>query len=189
MENKKQQRQMRYTDKELQLIKSTFAENDELLKIIRKVMLQIPLDSVDLSRLELVKKPEVLAVLRKTFLPTIDPDAPLNQVIDLWMTIQIADKTPDEALPHFKARKKLIEYLDQQLRFLEEDRDITIKFSELINLDRLKKETPDVYSNIVARNTIISHTEMQLGMLKILGGLKDETLEETQERLRKDSTK
>ena len=113
MENKKQT--MRYTNEELRLIKNTFSENDDLLKRIRKVMLQMPLDAVDLSALELIKKKEVLAVLRKTFLPTLDADAPINQQLDLWMTVQIIDKTPDEASPHIQARKKLIDYLDQQL--------------------------------------------------------------------------
>lgn len=185
MEKNKQQ-QMRYTDKELQLIKSAFAENDDLLKTIRKVFLQMPLNAVDLSRLELIKKPEILAILRKVFLPTLDPDAPINQQIDLWMTVQIVDKTPDEAYPHLKAREIVIEYLDEQLKELEGlNKEDIIKFPELVNL---KKSAKDTYINIVIRNTIISHTEMQLMELKILAQ-PEETPEETQERLAKDSSK
>jgi len=184
----KQQRQMRYTNNELQIIKNTFAENDDLLKRIRKVMLQMPLNTLDLSILELGKKKEVLDILRKTFLPTLDPDAPLNQVVDLWMTIQITDKEPFIALPHLEARKKLIEYLEQQLRVLEDNGKEKIKFSELVIFN---KETSDrdIYVNMIVRNTIVNHIEMQLAMLKILAGMKSETLEETQERLKKDSSK
>ena len=186
-EQKKPQRQMRYVDSELQIIKNTFAENDDLLKAIRKVMLQMPLNALDLSRLELIKKEGILQVLRKTFLPTLDPEAPLNQVIDLWMTIQIMDKDPINALPHLRAREKLIKYIDQQLKVLEGSDRQKIKFNKMTDI---KGKSPEnIYSDLITRNTMINHTEQQLNMLKVLAGLKDETLEQTQERLKKDSSK
>lgn len=190
-QEQKREQTMRYSNQELQIIKNTFAENDDLLKTIRKVMLQMPLNAVDLSRLELIKKKEVLAILRKTFLPTLDADAPINQQLDLWMTVQIVDKTSDEAYPHLKAREMVIDYIDQQLYMLEEGCKVPygkekIKFSKLVNLERVDTK---VYIDMITRNTIVNHIEMQLMMLKILGGLKDETLEETQERLKKDSAK
>ena len=40
-----------------------------------------------------------------------------------------------------------------------------------------------------ARNTLITHIEQQLMMLKILAGVSDETVEETKERLMKESSK
>ena len=54
--------QMRITDAELSLIKMTFAENELLLK-----------------------------TLRKFFLPELDPTVPLGQNIDLWMTVKVDD--------------------------------------------------------------------------------------------------
>ncbi len=185
MEGKTEQT-MRFTDEELRIIKNTFAENDDALKRIRKVMLQIPLNTLDLSVLELVKKESVLKILRKSFLPTLDPDAPINQVVDLWMTVQIAEKTPDEAYPHLKAREKVICYIKQQQEVLEGSRKEKIKFNELVDIDKIPF---DAYVDLVARNTIISHVEMQLTTLKILAGLKDETVEEMKERLQKDSNK
>lgn len=83
---------MRITDAELSLIKSVFAENDVLLKLLRKV-----------------------------FLPELDPQAPLGQQIDLYMTIKIDDMSPEQALINLKARNSLIGHVElclQQLKVL-----------------------------------------------------------------------
>jgi hypothetical protein len=104
--------EMRITDEELALIKSTFAGNEKLLKLLRKI-----------------------------FLPEITADAPIGQNIDLWMTLKV------DELPHEQA-----------------------------------------IVNIKARNTVIQHLEMCLGQLNILAGIKDETVDQTKTRLKKDST-
>lgn len=104
---------MRITDKDIYLIKSAFAENDELLKTLRKI-----------------------------FLPELDPTAPLGQQIDLWMTVKIDDMLPEQAI-----------------------------------------------INLKARNMLIQHLEMCLMQLKTLAGKKDETIEQTKERLKRDSAK
>lgn len=105
--------QMRITDLELQLIKSTFAGNEELLMLLRKI-----------------------------FLPELDPAIPLGQNIDLWMTLKIEDLDPEQAL-----------------------------------------------INLKARNTVIQHIEQQLLSLKLLAGMKEESVEETKKRLQQDSSK
>jgi len=105
--------QMRITDLELQLIKSTFAGNEELLMLLRKI-----------------------------FLPELDPAIPLGQNIDLWMTVKIDDLDPEQAI-----------------------------------------------INLKARNTVIQHIEQQLLSLKLLAGMKEESVEETKKRLQQDSSK
>lgn len=178
---------MRYNDIEMSLIKSTFKDNDSLLKSIRKAMLQLPLNAIDLSNLKLLNK-DLLAILRKTFLPTIDPEAPLTQVIDLWMTVSIADKLPKEAYPHLIARQRLIEYIEQQLGYLENGNKFEkeIRFSDFINLD--SGDYDSIYANLTARNTMIQHTEQQLSVLQILAE-QNETDEEIKEKQNKNSSK
>ena len=104
---------MRITDTDLSIIKNTFAGNDELLKVMRKI-----------------------------FLPELTADAPIGQSIDLWMTLKIDDMPPEQAI-----------------------------------------------INLKARNTVIQHLEMCLNQLKVLAGMKEETVEATKERLLKDSSK
>lgn len=47
----------------------------------------------------------------------------------------------------------------------------------------------DALINIKARNTVIQHVEMCLNQLKVLAGMKEESVEETKKRLKKDSNK
>lgn len=96
-------RNMRFTENELAFIKSTFKGNELLLKLLRKV-----------------------------FLPEFDPSAPLGQVIDLWMTVDLKDKSPEDAIIEIKARNAMIMHIESMLFQLTnlsnlEDKDENIK--------------------------------------------------------------
>lgn len=83
-------KQMRYSDEEISLIQHTFKGNEKLLRLMRKV-----------------------------FLPELEADAPLGQMIDLWMTAKVDDMTPEQAMINIKARNSLILHVDQQLLSLK----------------------------------------------------------------------
>ena len=179
---------MRFSDDEVSLIKSTFKDNQELSIAIRKVFLQKPLTAPELGMIMNLKdKKELLKVIRKTFLPTIDADAPFNQVVDLWMTLELKDKTPEIALPHIWARAMLIEYLEQQLKVLEGEREEKVKFEDFVNI----KETDIslMYARLITRNTIIQHTEMQLQQFEVLANLEDKTEDQIKAENLKNSSK
>lgn len=82
--------QMRFTDQDLSLIRNTFKDNEPLLKLLRKV-----------------------------FLPEIDPNAPIGQMIDLWMTVDVETVDPERAVVNLKARNSLITHIEQQLMQLK----------------------------------------------------------------------
>ena len=93
--------QMRITPVELEVLRNTFRGNEELLR-----------------------------VLRKLFLPEVDPYAPLGQNFDLWMTVKIEDLTPEQALINIKARNTLINHLDMvlmQIKTLAESKDESVE--------------------------------------------------------------
>ncbi len=81
--------QMRITPEEQDMIKRAFGNNEPLIRLLRKI-----------------------------FLPELDPKAPIGQMIDLWMTIDVKDMSPEDALVNIKARNTLITHLDQQLMTL-----------------------------------------------------------------------
>jgi len=186
MEEKNKKQVMRFSETELATIRSVFGNNDELLKALRKLFLQIPLDVMDLSIVELMKKPDVLKIVRKLFLPEIDPEAPINQIIDLWMTIDARGKSPEELVPHFEARERVIKYLDQQLKVLEGNGKEKIRFSKLGYSHR--KSAYNNYVDFEVRNTILVHVETQLNQLDILS-LPEETREEMEKRTKMNSAK
>jgi hypothetical protein len=80
--------QMRITPDEIELIKRTFSGNEALLILMRKI-----------------------------FLPEIDPKAPIGQVIDLWLTLENTNKglSLDEQIVNLKARNLMITHTDQCL--------------------------------------------------------------------------
>jgi len=82
--------QMRITPEERELIARTFGGNERLTRLMRKI-----------------------------FLPEIDPNAPVGQIIDLWLVEDVEGKTPEEAVINFKARKLLITSIEAGLMQLE----------------------------------------------------------------------
>lgn len=186
---------LRYTDVELSILKATFAENEPLLKAVRKVFLQLPLGEQDENELNVFKGNEELnRIMRKTFLPELDGDTPLGQQIDLWMILNIIEKTPEEAEPHMAAREWVINYIEQGLDALQGEIDINNRWiletfiPKLVN-NESEPNAKVLYSKLIARNTIVQHVEMVLNQINFLAGLKTETTEETKKRLMKDSNK
>lgn len=76
-------KQMRITPEEMALIKSTFLHNEKLLKLMRKM-----------------------------FLPEIDPEAPLGQMIDLYRTIPTKERNPVDVTVDLMARNMVIDHVD-----------------------------------------------------------------------------
>lgn len=91
--------QMRITEDEIKVIKGLFKDNEPALKVMRKI-----------------------------FLPEIDPKAPLGGMIDLWMTVETKNLSMEEALVNLKARNMLITHTEQmliQLSMLANQEDLT----------------------------------------------------------------
>lgn len=183
----KKEQTMRFDDKELGLIKETFKDNLPILKAIRKVFLQIPLTEREDVELRKSMRGDVMKIMRKSFLPEVDGNAPINQVIDLWMTIKIDDKTPEEAEPFITARGMVIEYINQQLEALGGNGKEEIKFSSFLEMTGVSPKYQ--YINLITRNTVVFHVESQINDINILANEKDETKEEAKKRQKKDSSK
>lgn len=81
--------QMRITPDEIKLIQATFRNNEPMIRLLRKI-----------------------------FLPELDPTAPIGQMIDLWMTVETKDQGIEQQLINLKARNTLITHVDQQLMTL-----------------------------------------------------------------------
>ena len=82
--------QMRITPTEMTILQNAFKGNEELVRLMRKL-----------------------------FLPELDPYVPIGQNIDLWMTVKVDDMTPEQAVINLKARNSLISHLDQVLNSIK----------------------------------------------------------------------
>lgn len=182
------EQKMRFTDSELQTIKAVFADREDLLKLLRKVFQFVTLTDEEQALVKSAFQPETIKVLRKSFLPEIDVDAPINQVVDLWMTVDIKDKDTAQALITLRAREELIALLEDGIDRLKDPKGVfksVAKFKLSKTDDNIDKDV----ANLIARNTLITHIEQQLYQIKLLAGTKEETVEETKTRLLKNSSK
>ena len=181
-----------FSNAELDLLKSTFAENDELLYTIRKVLLQFELSENDIREIKRQVTPELMRLLRKKILPDIGDEFPLTQLPDLRSTLQhdLTTRVPEEMAPFFEAKQLEIDYLEQQLTRLA---DIDAPLVEQIRLDdlrNLKGKLPHkAFVDTTARNFILGYVDPMLIQIKSLAGLKEETLEQQKERLTRNSSK
>jgi hypothetical protein len=179
----------KYTNEELILLKNTFANNPDLMKSIRKALLQLPLTAIDLANLSLLKE-DIFKVMRKALCPTITGDEPLLMVSDHFTSISLRDMQPAVAVLHLKAINIWKEYMEQELTRLEGSEPK--RAIRLWGLDKIEEDDEDLdyYVKVFARNNIINGVESGLYQLLILGSQKDnETAEETSKRLLADSSK
>lgn len=186
------EQKMRFTDSELSLMKALFADNEELLFIIRKVLLQCELTELEEITLRKSITEPAHDILRKVFLPTLDPDAPIFQLTDMTLGLgaDIKDKTPEEAMPYIQAKDIEIKFLKQQLLALADiSLDQPIKLADMIDLKVTKTNADKVFVNILARNFLLSFIDTHIQQIKFLAGLREETVEQTKARLMKDSNK
>lgn len=187
----------RFTNEELQIIKQIFAdsEDDKMLKILRKIFLQLPMDATEAAITEMTfkGKPEsmAMAAIRKMFLPDLDGNAPILQCGNAWsfFSPRIEDLDLDRAELQIKSRRNVIEYLRQQLDFLETGKDQHIILTDFIDFNRKSDDPDSTYVGLITHNFIINYVEQRLNEIKILAGRKDETPEETIERLKRNSNK
>lgn len=103
--------QMRITPLEISILKSTFKGNEELVRLMRKF-----------------------------FLPELDPYVPIGQNIDLWMTVKVDDMEMEQAIINLKARNQLISHVDNclnQIKLLSESPDESPEET----IERIKKNS------------------------------------------------
>ena len=188
---------MRFSKKELEVIKGAFENNDDLLYSLRKHLLQCDIPEDEWVNLKKTVNPELLAVLRKDFLPTINDDVPLQQIADPLLLEKIMSLPPEEAAPHIEAALIAKEYTKQQIDELETGDKGKIILKELTpkrenNIVWEDKMPNDYcrYVNLMARNIIISNTESRLYFLRILANQNNPAIqEEFKKKLEQNSNK
>lgn len=156
---------------------------------LRKVFFQSPLTKAELEVLKPIRENDVvLELVRKTYLPEIELDVPIGQVIDLWLTVDSKDKTPMESTLALKVRARLMELLEAGLARLETDKtepsEKIVDFKPDFGMD-----DEELYVEWTARNGVITHSEFQLMQLHTLAEKKDETPEELRKRMAKNSSR
>src|SRR3990167_6029770 len=188
-EQKKQPQLMRFSDEELKLLNDTFSTRTDLLILLRKFLLQGELNEVEKESIKLFASSNLLPIIQKTYLPVLDLDAPLSQLIDFWLLVDTKGRDLEDLKIELSARQGLIDYMGQRFKCLinnEEDRR-DIKLKDLVYSS--DKKIQQAYTDLAARNMIIKNVEDNTIQLWILAGQRKESLKEIQARLFRDSSK
>lgn len=178
----------RLTDSDLELIKSTFAGNDELLLSIRNIMFGLKTSTVEDKQIsELFSIKPLQDIFRKVMLPTLDPNIGLGFSKDLWLSSAdgLKEVTPERMFPIYEAMITYEEMMEQALSVLEDP----TKEKVSLDIDRTL-DAVGMYKQMLTRSQFVSTVEgTLLNVIKAWAGQKDESLEETKARLKQDSSK
>ena len=188
-QNKNKIQLMRFSDEELKLLNDTFSTRQDLLILLRKFFLQGNLDEVEKESVKLFGTFNLLPIIKKTYLPELDLDTPLGQLLDFWLLVDTKGRNLDDLQVELYARHALITYINQRFKCLingqEDNRDI--KLSSLVYSK--DKKIQKAYVDLAARNMIIKTVEDNTIQLWVLSGQKRESMKEIQKRLFRDSSK
>ena len=181
---------MRYSEKELSLIKNTFTDVAFIISI-RNFLLQGEQTESELRMIKSVfGTPETFNILKKAVNPDLDKSANPFQSVDLFSSMDVQPVPVEHAVNLIAGKAVAKKYLDERFDVLN-GKTVTggIVFDDLVKpLGKLKKA--ETFANFVARNFLLSHIDSQLfGSLMVIAGTKEETVEEQAARLMQDSSK
>ena len=179
--NSQERQSARISDREKELLRGIFQDNEDLLLAVRNLFFGFDLNEVEKEVIKnSFKTEESRKLMRKLLLPELQRDIPVGQSVDLWMTIDIQGKEAEQIRQITAARASLIQSMDAALRLLE---DVNAKPVDL----EVNEDTTDW--QLIARNTFIQHVELQLQVIRTLANQEELTPEEAAEMLHKNSNK
>lgn len=177
---------MQLIEEEVELIKGTFKDNEELLKIMRALFfgLSVSREEKDLIRSTFANK-DLLKLMRKKFSPQIDRNAPMGQISDNWLGAEslIFGAMPSTIKQALEYKRFGIDLVQKALSLLENPDAYTI------SLFYDPKEDDELGTKLLGRNQYMRMMESQLLMLKVISDQKTETTQERMNRLAQDSAK
>jgi len=190
-----QNQQFIYNSEELSLIKNTFAENEPLLYIVRKVFLQFPLSKDELVHLKSAINDDVVTILKKRILPDLSDDFPLGQIPSMMTTLtdHLRSKDVGEMEAQFDSKVQQEEYLNQQFTALEAilaEKAVPKPTVVLADLGKIAGKSPEqAYIDMTSYLFLLGYIDPSFIMIKAIAGEKDETIEQQKERMTRNSSK
>lgn len=177
-----------YSDKDIELIKSVFAENDFLLIAVRKLFFGGELTSDEKKAItDTFRNKEVIEVFRRKVYSSENFDTPIGQVSDIWLGAeeQVFGATRDTIYQTVHSKAAVKSMFETAFKLLENIDGEKVS----ISYDPMSTAYDELAVGLIARNLYIKAIETALFSLKTIAGMKDEKLEDTLKRLKQDSSK
>lgn len=169
----------RFTKDEMDIIKNVFKDENNLFAV-RDVLFGFSVENFSFTE-------STLVVLRKVFLPELNPDAPLGQQADMYFSLNIKEiPMPEIAELHIAARDIATEYLNAKLSVLGGNKVNTFS---LLDLKGGKIEGHSRFTQMLAYMFLNSYIEGNVMQLKVLANQKELTEKEKAEQAKLNSAK
>lgn len=182
-----EQKPLMYSEKDIEVIKATFADNEALLVLLRKLFFgkDISEDEKKLIK-STFSNPEVVEVLRRKVYPVQNFDGGLLQFNDFWLDAesQVFGASRDTIYQAIESKKLIKAMLEKAFNLLinPDGEKVVIDYDPIIEADPLGVK-------MIARNLYIRSIQTALITVHLIAGRKDETPEQATKRLLSDSAK
>lgn len=185
MAEKKQE--LMYSNRDIELIKSVFSENDQLIIIIRKLFFGAELSEDDKKLVKATfSNQELVNVVRRKVYGVNNLETPVGQLSDFWLGVetQIFGASRDTIYQAIKSKEMVLGMFVKALSLLTnpDGEKVDISVNPVIEADPLGVK-------LIARNLYLKSMETALFALKTIAGMKSETVEQAVKRLQQDSSK
>ena len=179
--------QLMFNDKEIALIKSTFAENDVLLVAVRKLFFGQDITSDEKKMIKSAfSSDEVVNALRRKVYGLNSFETPIGQLSDFWLGVesQIFGASRDTVYQAVMSKEMVLDMFTKAFNLLTNPDGEKVSVELSINLD-----TDPLGVKIIARNLYMKAIETGLLGVKTIAGIKTESTEDAIKRLSKDSAR
>lgn len=175
-----------YNEKELELLKSVFAENEELLILMRKLFFGVDISEKDKEIIKSTfKNKELIRAVKHKIYGLNDFDTPIGQLSDFWMGAesQVFGQSKETIEQTVKSKEMIFSMFEQAMGLL------TDPSGEKVDISLKSFEEDELQISLIARNLYMKAIDSGLLQIFLIAGKKEETIEETMKRLTKDSAK
>lgn len=173
-----------YNDRELMLIKTTFAENEDLLKAVRNLFYGVEISDAEKAVIkQTFSNPDVVEAVRHKIYGLNNFNTPIGQLSDFWMGAeqQIFGASRDTIKQSIGVKVQVLDMFTKAFKLLENPDGE--KVSTKVDIE------DELGINIIARNLYMKAIDTGLFTILTIAGKKDETLEDVLKRLEKNSNK
>lgn len=181
-----EKQKLMYSDKEIDLIKSVFSENEPLLKAVRKLFFGADLSIEEKGFIASNFTPEIIEVFRRKVYSVNNLETPIGQLSDFWIGVeqQIFGASRDTIYQAIESKNMVLEMFTKAFNLLSnpDGEKVSVQITPMLEADPLGVK-------MLARNLYMKAVETALLTVQTIAGKKTETLEQTLKRLQQDSSK
>lgn len=184
------QQKARFSQIELLSLQKAFKNDEELLYVLRKYLLDLQIPEEDYKRLKKIGL-TALKTIKRNFLPQISDDTRLELQAHIMLFKEIMQMTPDMSYLYTESKLIFSDYFDQKFDELMNN-EINGQKIELKNLfPKRGQEREERHINLTAWSSIVANIDIRLSEIQVFAntpGL-DETDEDKEKKLQKNSNK